>query len=62
VTVNGEVVGQIGPGFAIFVGVGHGDGEEQARWLATKVAGCGSSKTTKGSSIAPSLMWAAQRL
>lgn len=38
-TVNCEVVGQIGPGFAILVGVGHSDDEDQARWLATKVAG-----------------------
>ncbi len=39
VTVDGEVVGAIGPGFVALVGVGHGDGEEQARWLAQKVAG-----------------------
>lgn len=39
VTVGGEVVGQIGQGLAILVGVGHGDSEEQARWLATKIAG-----------------------
>jgi D-tyrosyl-tRNA(Tyr) deacylase len=39
VSVDGEMVGQIGHGFAILVGVGHGDGEEQAQWLASKVAG-----------------------
>ncbi len=39
VRVNGEVVGAIGPGFVALVGVGHGDGEAQARWLAQKVAG-----------------------
>lgn len=39
VRVAGEVVGEIGPGFVALVGVGHGDGEEQARWLARKVAG-----------------------
>ncbi len=39
VTVDGQVVGRIGPGFVALVGVGHGDGEEQARWLAKKVAG-----------------------
>ena len=39
VTVNGETVGAIGRGFVILVGVGHDDGEEQAAWLAQKVAG-----------------------
>lgn len=39
VTVDGETVGQIGAGFVALVGVGHGDGEEQAAWLARKVAG-----------------------
>jgi D-tyrosyl-tRNA(Tyr) deacylase len=39
VSVDGEVVSAIGPGFVALVGVGHGDGEEQARWLARKVAG-----------------------
>lgn len=39
VTVNNAVVGQIGRGYVILVGVGHGDGEEQAAWLAQKVAG-----------------------
>lgn len=39
VTVNSETVGQIGKGFVALVGVGHGDGEEQAAWLARKVAG-----------------------
>jgi len=39
VTVDGEIVGQIGAGFVALVGVGHGDGEEQAAWLARKVAG-----------------------
>ncbi len=39
VTVDGQVVGRIGPGFVALVGVGHGDGEEQARWLAKKMAG-----------------------
>ncbi|HQA69975.1 MAG TPA: D-aminoacyl-tRNA deacylase, partial [Aggregatilineales bacterium] len=38
VTVDGEIVGQIGAGFVALVGVGHGDGEEQAAWLARKVA------------------------
>jgi D-tyrosyl-tRNA(Tyr) deacylase len=39
VTVDGQVVGAIGPGLVILLGVGHGDGEEQAAWLAQKVAG-----------------------
>lgn len=39
VRVDGEVVGEIGPGFVALVGVGHGDGEAQAHWLAQKVAG-----------------------
>jgi D-tyrosyl-tRNA(Tyr) deacylase len=39
VTVEGEVVGAIGRGLMILLGVTHGDGEEQARWLANKVAG-----------------------
>lgn len=39
VTVDGAVVGAIDHGFVALVGVGHGDGEEQARWLAQKVAG-----------------------
>ena len=39
VTVDGEVVGEIDRGFMILLGVTHSDGEEQARWLANKVAG-----------------------
>jgi D-tyrosyl-tRNA(Tyr) deacylase len=39
VTVDDQVVGAIGPGLLILLGVGHDDGEEQARWLASKVAG-----------------------
>ncbi|RME86085.1 MAG: D-tyrosyl-tRNA(Tyr) deacylase [Caldilineae bacterium] len=39
VTVNGEVVGAIGRGYLVLVGVTHGDGVEQAEWLARKVAG-----------------------
>jgi len=39
VRVNGETVGEIGAGFVILVGVGHGDGEPQAQWLARKIAG-----------------------
>ncbi|MBN1123257.1 MAG: D-tyrosyl-tRNA(Tyr) deacylase [Anaerolineae bacterium] len=39
VTVDGEIVGAIDQGFVALVGVGHGDGEDQAQWLAQKVAG-----------------------
>jgi D-tyrosyl-tRNA(Tyr) deacylase len=39
VRVDGEVVGAIDQGFVILVGVGHGDGDEQAEWLARKIAG-----------------------
>ena len=39
VSVDGEVVGQIGHGFAILVGVTHGDGEAEATWLARKISG-----------------------
>ncbi len=38
VSVSGEVIAAIGPGMLILVGVGHGDGEEQARFLAEKAA------------------------
>jgi len=37
--VDGRVVGSIGRGFVILVGVTHDDTEDQARWLARKVAG-----------------------
>jgi D-tyrosyl-tRNA(Tyr) deacylase len=39
VTVDGDVVGAIERGFVILLGVTHADGEEQARWMANKVAG-----------------------
>jgi D-tyrosyl-tRNA(Tyr) deacylase len=38
VSVNGEVVGAIGPGLTVLLGVKEGDTEEEARWLAPKVA------------------------
>jgi len=38
VTVEGQVVGEIGPGLAILVGVTHGDTEAEARYLARKIA------------------------
>jgi D-tyrosyl-tRNA(Tyr) deacylase len=39
VTVDGEQVGATGPGVVVLLGVTHGDGEEQAEWLARKIAG-----------------------
>ncbi|MGF1505367.1 MAG: D-tyrosyl-tRNA(Tyr) deacylase [Chloroflexi bacterium] len=39
VTVGGEVTGAIGRGVVLLVGVGTGDGDEQAEWLANKIAG-----------------------
>jgi D-tyrosyl-tRNA(Tyr) deacylase len=39
VSVDGEIVGQIGRGVVVLVGVTHGDVQEQAEWLARKVAG-----------------------
>jgi D-tyrosyl-tRNA(Tyr) deacylase len=37
VRVEGEVVGEIGGGVCALVGVGQGDGEREAVWLAEKV-------------------------
>jgi D-tyrosyl-tRNA(Tyr) deacylase len=39
VLVDGEVVGEIGPGLLALVGVTHDDGPAEAAWLADKVAG-----------------------
>jgi len=39
VSVEGEVVGAIERGVVVLVGVTHGDTEEQAEWLARKIAG-----------------------
>jgi D-aminoacyl-tRNA deacylase len=38
VTVEGDIVGEIGPGLLVLVGVAEGDTEAEARWLAHKVA------------------------
>ncbi len=38
VSVGDEVLGRIGGGLVALVGVGHGDGEAQARLLAEKIA------------------------
>ena len=38
VTVDGQIISQIGKGLLILLGVGQGDGEPQAEFLAEKVA------------------------
>ena len=37
VRVDGEIVGSIGPGLVVLVGVGVGDAEEDAEYLADKI-------------------------
>ncbi|MDI3328789.1 MAG: D-aminoacyl-tRNA deacylase [Alicyclobacillaceae bacterium] len=39
VRVEGRIVGRIGPGLLVLVGIGRGDREEDAVWLAEKIAG-----------------------
>lgn len=38
VTVDNQAIAQIGRGLVILLGIGHGDGQEQAAYLAEKVA------------------------
>jgi D-tyrosyl-tRNA(Tyr) deacylase len=38
VSIDGEMVGRIGPGLVVLLGIGKGDTEEEARWMARKVA------------------------
>ena len=38
VTINQQTISSIGKGLLILLGIGHGDGEEQAKFLAEKVA------------------------
>ena len=38
VTVEGQTISSIGKGLLLLLGVGHGDGEEQVKFLAEKVA------------------------
>src|SRR5437660_3121780 len=39
VVIDGETVGNIGPGLVVLLGVTHDDTGTQAKWLADKVAG-----------------------
>ncbi|CAN5826529.1 D-aminoacyl-tRNA deacylase [soil metagenome] len=39
VTVDGELLSEIGPGLLLLVGVGHDDTEADADWLAGKISG-----------------------
>ncbi len=39
VRVEGTLVGAIGPGLLVLLGVGHGDTDADAAWLADRVAG-----------------------
>ena len=39
VSINGEVVGRIGPGLVVFVGVAEGDTEKDVEYLVQKTAG-----------------------
>ena len=48
VSVDGEVVGAIGPGLTILLGVTHGDGPAEADWLARKIAGLRIFEDTEG--------------
>ena len=38
VKVNQDALAEIGPGLVIFLGVGHGDNEQQAQYLTEKIA------------------------
>jgi D-tyrosyl-tRNA(Tyr) deacylase len=38
VSVDGRIVGAIQSGLAVLLGIGQGDGEEQAQWMANKIA------------------------
>ncbi|MBV6395858.1 MAG: D-aminoacyl-tRNA deacylase [Anaerolineales bacterium] len=38
VTVDSQTISSIGHGLVVLLGVGHNDGEEQARWMAEKIA------------------------
>ena len=38
VTVDNKVISEIGKGLVVLLGIGHGDGDEQASFLAEKIA------------------------
>jgi D-tyrosyl-tRNA(Tyr) deacylase len=38
VTVNNQTISSIGNGLVVLLGIGHADREEQAQWLAEKIA------------------------
>lgn len=38
VSTNGKVIAKIGPGLVVLLGIGHNDGEEQARFLVEKIS------------------------
>jgi len=38
VSVEGQVVGAIQSGLVVLLGIGQGDGEEEAQWMANKIA------------------------
>ena len=38
VSVNGRAVGAIESGLVVLLGIGQGDGEEEAQWMANKIA------------------------
>ena len=38
VTVSGEVVGAVSAGLVVLLAIGNGDGEEEAKWMARKLA------------------------
>jgi len=38
VSVNGQTVGAIEAGLVVLLGIGQGDGEEEAQWMANKIA------------------------
>lgn len=37
--VDGRIVGQIGAGFLLLTGIGHGDGAAEFEWMANKISG-----------------------
>ena len=39
VTVDGQIVGQIGAGLMVLLGVGHDDGPADVKWMADKLVG-----------------------